>query len=160
MTTDATALVREFCAAFGKGATPAELVDYFTDDAVYHNIPVEPAIGPEAIKAVFAMFTTGVERMEFRVLNIAGDGTVQMLHPARPDAKPVGEAAFRLPVQVRRPYGADLVVAISSDQPLPQLEQSLRALNQRRSAVEALRLVERYRSSSLRIGAANVFTAP
>jgi uncharacterized caspase-like protein len=94
------------------------------------------------------------------VLNIAGDGTVQMLHPLRPDAKPVRDVEFRLPVQVRRPYGADLVVAISSDQPLPQLEQALRALNQRRSAVEALRLVERYRSSSLRIGAAGIFTAP
>lgn len=94
------------------------------------------------------------------LLNIAGDGTVQMLHPVRPDAKPVRDAEFRVPVQVRRPYGADLVVAISSDQPLPQLEQALRALNQRRSAVEALRLVERYRSSSLRIGAAGIFTAP
>jgi hypothetical protein len=94
------------------------------------------------------------------LLNIAGDGTVQMLYPTRPDAKPVRDAAFRLPVQVRRPYGADLVVAISSDQPLPQLEQSLRALNQRRSAVEALRLVERYRSPTLRIGAAGIFTAP
>jgi hypothetical protein len=94
------------------------------------------------------------------LLNIAGDGTVQMLHPTRPDAKPVRDAAFRVPVQVRRPYGADLVVAITSDQPLPQLEQALRALNQRRSAVEALRLVERYRSSSLRIGAAGIFTAP
>jgi hypothetical protein len=94
------------------------------------------------------------------VLNIAGDGTVQMLYPTKPDAKPLREPAFSLPVQVRRPYGADLVVAISSDQQLPQLEQSLRALNQRRSAVEALRLVERYRSPSLRIGAAGIFTAP
>ncbi len=94
------------------------------------------------------------------LLNIAGDGTVQMLHPMRPDAKPIRDAAFRVPVQVRRPYGADLVVAISSDQPLPQLEQALRTLNQRRSAVEALRLVERYRSSGLRIGAASIFTAP
>jgi len=94
------------------------------------------------------------------LLNIAGDGTVQMLHPMRPDAKPVREAEFRVPVQVRRPYGADLVVAISSDQPLPQLEQALRALNQRRGAVEALRLVERYRAPGLRIGAAGIFTAP
>jgi hypothetical protein len=94
------------------------------------------------------------------LLNIAGDGTVQMLYPTRPDSKPVRDAAFRLPVQVRGPYGADLVIAVSSDQPLPQLEQALRSLNQRRSAVEALRLVERYRSPNLRIGAAGIFTAP
>jgi limonene-1,2-epoxide hydrolase len=73
---DAIDLIREFCDAFGKGATIDEIVAYFTDDAVYHNIPVEPVVGPEGIRGVFAMFTTGVERIEFRVLNIVGDGTV------------------------------------------------------------------------------------
>ncbi len=45
-----------------------EIVDYFTDDAMYHNIPVDPVVGRDAIAATFAMFTTGVERIEFRVL--------------------------------------------------------------------------------------------
>ncbi|HUI48799.1 MAG TPA: limonene-1,2-epoxide hydrolase family protein [Acidimicrobiia bacterium] len=71
---DAIELIRRFCDEFGRGAGVDQIVAYFTDDAVYHNIPVEPAVGPEAIKAVFAMFTTGVERMEFRVRNIAAAG--------------------------------------------------------------------------------------
>ncbi len=71
---DAIDLIRQFCEAWGKGASVDEIVDYFTDDAIYHNIPVEPAVGKAAIAATFAMFTTGVERIEFRVLNIAADG--------------------------------------------------------------------------------------
>ena len=71
---DASDLIRRFCDAWGKGADVDEIVGYFTDDAIYHNIPVDPAVGREAIKATFAMFTTGVERIEFRILNIAAEG--------------------------------------------------------------------------------------
>jgi limonene-1,2-epoxide hydrolase len=74
MTTDATALVTEFCAAFGNGKTPAELVDYFTDDAVYHNIPVDPAVGHDAILALLNMFMAAIDRLEFQVRNIAAVG--------------------------------------------------------------------------------------
>ncbi len=70
---DAIDLIRRFCDDWGRGASVDEIVAYFTDDAIYHNIPVDPAVGVEAIKATFAMFTTGVERIEFRVLNIAAD---------------------------------------------------------------------------------------
>ena len=56
MTSDATALVTEFCAAFGDGKTPDELLAYFADDAVYHNIPVDPAVGHDAILALLNMF--------------------------------------------------------------------------------------------------------
>ena len=42
---DAIDLIRRFCDDWGKGASVDEIVDYFTDDAVYHNIPVDPAVG-------------------------------------------------------------------------------------------------------------------
>ena len=71
---DAIDLIRRFCDDWGKGANVDAMVDYFTDDAIYHNIPVDPAVGRDAIKAMFAMFTTGVERIEFRVLYIAAVG--------------------------------------------------------------------------------------
>jgi limonene-1,2-epoxide hydrolase len=71
---DAIDLIRRFCDQWGKGASVDEIVEYFTDDAIYHNIPVDPAVGRDAIKATFAMFTTGVERIEFRVINIAAEG--------------------------------------------------------------------------------------
>jgi limonene-1,2-epoxide hydrolase len=71
---DAIDLIRRFCDDWGKGAEADVIVDYFTDDAIYHNIPIDPVVGKEAIKATFAMFTTGVESIEFRILNIAADG--------------------------------------------------------------------------------------
>jgi limonene-1,2-epoxide hydrolase len=92
---DAIELVRNFCAQFAKGDVDA-LMDYFTDDAVYHNIPVAPVTGKDAIKATFAMFTTGVERIEFRVLHIVGDGDVVLTE--RVDVFVLPTTTIELPV--------------------------------------------------------------
>jgi limonene-1,2-epoxide hydrolase len=96
MTQDATALVLEFCNAFGKGATPSELVEYFAEDAVYHNIPVDPAVGHEAILALLNMFLAPVERVEFRMLNIAGSGDTVLTE--RVDVFVLPNATIELPV--------------------------------------------------------------
>lgn len=93
---DAIDLIQRFCDEFAKGSSVDEIVAYFTDDAVYHNIPVEPAVGPEAIKAVFAMFTTGVERMEFKVRNIVGAGNVVLTE--RVDVFVLPNVTIELPV--------------------------------------------------------------
>jgi limonene-1,2-epoxide hydrolase len=93
---DAIDLIRRFCDEFAKGSSVDEIVAYFTDDAVYHNIPVEPAVGPEAIKAVFSMFTTGVERMEFKIRNIVGDGDVVLTE--RVDVFVLPNVTIELPV--------------------------------------------------------------
>ena len=74
MTNDPTAVVSEFCAAFGNGKTPADLLEYFTDDAVYHNIPVDPAVGHDAILALLTMFMGAIDRVEFQVRNVAAVG--------------------------------------------------------------------------------------
>jgi len=96
MTTDATALVLEFCEAFGKGSAPADLVEYFTDDAVYHNIPVEPAVGREAILGLLNMFLTPAEGVEFRVRNIVANGDVVLTE--RVDVFRLPNATIELPV--------------------------------------------------------------
>ena len=70
-------VVREFCALWEKGDIDA-IVESFTDDAVYHNIPIAPVTGKEAIRATIAGFTGGVDTIEFRVLNISADGNVVM----------------------------------------------------------------------------------
>jgi limonene-1,2-epoxide hydrolase len=93
---DAIDLIREFCDAFGKGATIDEIVAYFTDDAVYHNIPVDPVVGPDGIRGVFEMFTTGVERIEFRVLNIVGAGNIVLTE--RVDVFTLPDKTIELPV--------------------------------------------------------------
>jgi limonene-1,2-epoxide hydrolase len=96
MTTDATALVLEFCEAFGKGSAPTDLVEYFTDDAVYHNIPVEPAIGREAILGLLNMFLTPAEGVEFRVRNIVANDNVVLTE--RVDVFRLPNATIELPV--------------------------------------------------------------
>jgi limonene-1,2-epoxide hydrolase len=77
---DAIDFVQRFCDEWGKAQWRSGgadvLIDYFTDDAVYHNIPVTPVTGKEAIKSTIEMFTTGVESIEFRVLHIAAVGDV------------------------------------------------------------------------------------
>ena len=96
MNNDATALVLEFCLAFGKGAAPSELVEFFSDDAVYHNMPVEPAVGREAILGLLNMFVTPAERVEFRVRNIVGSGDTVLTE--RVDVFHLPNAVIELPV--------------------------------------------------------------
>jgi limonene-1,2-epoxide hydrolase len=75
MSEQAVEVVTRFCAAWADGDIDA-IIDFFADDAVYHNIPVDPVTGRESIRATIAGFTTGVESIEFRVRNIAFDGAV------------------------------------------------------------------------------------
>ena len=86
---------REFCALWEKGDLDA-IVDSFTDDAVYHNIPVAPVAGKDAIRATIAGFTGGVDTIEFRVLNISADGNVVMTE--RVDAFITSTVTIELPV--------------------------------------------------------------
>ncbi|ANI41480.1 limonene-1,2-epoxide hydrolase family protein [Mycolicibacterium vaccae] len=68
-------LVTEFCA---KWATPdpEELSAYFAEDGVYHNIPMEPAVGREAIKAFIADFTGMVDGIDFQVHRQVSSGAL------------------------------------------------------------------------------------
>ena len=92
---DATTIVRDFCAAWKTGDIDA-LMEYFADDAVYHNIPVAPVTGKDAIRSTIQMFTTGVDAMEFRVTNIAAAGDVVLTE--RVDVFTLPAATIELPV--------------------------------------------------------------
>ena len=73
MTDQPIDVVRAFCAAWGDGDLDA-LIAFFTDDAVYHNIPLALVVGPEQIRATVEGFTGGGDSIEFRVDAIAADG--------------------------------------------------------------------------------------
>ena len=66
-------VVRRFCDAWGRKDLE-EIVAFFSDDAVYHNIPLAPVVGPEQIRATIEGFSGGVEKIVFRVDSIAADG--------------------------------------------------------------------------------------
>src|SRR5439155_15192663 len=72
------------------------LLDYFTDDAVYHNIPVAPVSGRDAIRSTIEMFTGGVRRIEFRMLNIAADDGIVLTE--RVDVFVLPNVTIELPV--------------------------------------------------------------
>jgi limonene-1,2-epoxide hydrolase len=88
-------LVGRFCAAWTDGDIDA-LVAFFADDAIYHNIPLEPVSGRDAIRATIAGFTQGVDRVEFRVVNIAASGNVVLTE--RVDVFVIGDRSIELPV--------------------------------------------------------------
>lgn len=75
-------LVSRFCAAWANDLGAEDLAAFFADDAVYHNIPFEPVTGRESIADNIASFIRpgppGIERIEFRVINIAASGPVVM----------------------------------------------------------------------------------
>jgi hypothetical protein len=52
------------------------------------------------------------------------------------------------------------VVAITSSQRLGDLEQALKKMNQRRTAIEVYKLVERYAPPDARVGATSFYTSP
>ena len=88
-------IVRRFCAAWSNGS-PDELAEFFTDDAVYHNIPIAPVTGRDTIKATIAGFTGGVEKIEFRVRNIVADGPIVLTE--RVDVFVLPQRSIELPV--------------------------------------------------------------
>jgi hypothetical protein len=93
------------------------------------------------------------------MFNIAGDGTVQTLYPVGSDPAVLKNPTYRFPVQVREPFGSDQVVVITSDQRMSALEEVVRKLDRRRTAMQIVRMVERYGPPDARIGSIGLFTA-
>jgi limonene-1,2-epoxide hydrolase len=94
--TSALDIVQRFCDERAKGPDPDAILSYFTDDAVYHNIPVDPVVGKDAIRSMMEMFTAGVEGMEFKVLNIVAAGDVVLTE--RVDVFRLPNKSIELPV--------------------------------------------------------------
>ena len=66
-------VVRDFCAAV-RDRDPDAIRAFFSDDVVYHNIPMDPAEGIEATMATIDMFLSICEGLEFEIHHLASDG--------------------------------------------------------------------------------------
>jgi limonene-1,2-epoxide hydrolase len=73
MTRSADELVTEFCKKWAT-ADPEELAGYFTEDGIYHNIPMEAVQGRKAIQEFIAGFTAGFDGIDFQVHRQVSDG--------------------------------------------------------------------------------------
>jgi len=68
-------IVEAFCAAVD--ALDLDLLlEFLSDDCVYHNIPMDPVVGHEAIRGFLEGFTGGLTSLRFEMLNVASDGDV------------------------------------------------------------------------------------
>ena len=76
-------IVRDFCEAFSR-QNLQEILDFFSDDAVYHNIPIAPAEGKPAIEATLKQFVDPNATAEVELLGRA--------------AKKAAQSRYRLPV--------------------------------------------------------------
>lgn len=92
---DAIRTVRDFCAAW-EARDQQRILEAFTDDAVYHNIPMQPAKGKDAIKGLLGMILGPATEVEFEIVNIVGEGDVVMTE--RVDKFHMGERTIELPV--------------------------------------------------------------
>jgi hypothetical protein len=106
------------------------------------------------------ILVSGTAQRSLVMFNIAGDGKVQDLYPRGSDDRIIAKSELNLPMTAGEPFGADLVVAISSAQVLRDLEEALRKVSQRRAAVEIFEMVERLAPADARIGATSLYTAP
>jgi hypothetical protein len=142
---DRAAAIRDLKRITGKGA---QAIRVSPDDSLHHSANlVQIALNDVAGRALI-------------LFNIAGDGTVQMLYPIASDPPVIRAADFSFPVRVREPFGSDQLVAVTSQQRMPELEQALQGLNRRRAAVQMINMVRRYAPADARIGSAGLFTAP
>lgn len=73
---DNDAIVTAFCEAWSRGDVDA-IMDAFTDDAVYHNIPLAPIHGREAIDGFVRPFLTAGS-ITFETLHQVCNGDVVM----------------------------------------------------------------------------------
>lgn len=88
-------VVREFCDAFSRGDAEA-LRAYFTDDVVYHNIPMDPAKGVDATVAMLQGFFGMCDSIEIRMTNLAARDNVVLTE--RVDVFTLGPVVAPLPV--------------------------------------------------------------
>lgn len=142
---DRTATIREFKRFSTKSP---QVMRMSPDDRQHHNAQtVEINLSDVAGRAVV-------------IFNISGNGATQMLYPLGTDASPVRSNNLRVPLRINEPFGAEQVIAITSEQRIPDLEQVLTQLNGRRLPGHVIKILQRSLPPDARIGSVGFFTAP
>jgi limonene-1,2-epoxide hydrolase len=77
MTASADTVVTEFCALFSNPDID-RIIDWFTEDAVYHNIPMPQAVGHDAIRELILGFMAAFDGIDFIVHRQLAQGDVVM----------------------------------------------------------------------------------
>jgi len=77
MSSDNMEIVAQFCAAWATRDVE-QIVGFVTEDCFYHNIPIDPVTGKDAIRTYLKPGLDGAQEIEFRVMALAeaADGAV------------------------------------------------------------------------------------
>ena len=97
MATQAEKVVSDFCGSWSK-LNVEEIMSFFTDDAVYHNIPMPVAKGKDVIRKTIEGLLKGTVSIKFDILHTAVAGNVVMNE--RSDR--FGNAATAQTTQIKR----------------------------------------------------------
>ncbi len=92
---EAERVVRDMCDTFAKHDAEA-LRPFFTDDVVYHNIPMEPAVGIDATVAFIGGFFAMCDSMVIETVHLAVRGDVVLTE--RVDTFSMGGKVAPLPL--------------------------------------------------------------
>jgi len=76
--TDNEKIVREFIAAWSD-LNVDDLVAYFTEDGVYHNMPTQPVSGHDDLRNFIAGFVSNWEKTDWEILNLLAAGDLVMV---------------------------------------------------------------------------------
>ena len=87
-------IIRSFIAAWSR-LNPDELVDYFAEDGVYHNMPIGPIQGRAALMPFIAAFVKNWTATEWEVITLISAGDVVIAE--RLDRTKVGDKSVNLP---------------------------------------------------------------
>lgn len=108
------------------------------------------------------ILASGLKGQHLVVFNLAGNGQVQMLFPAKGATDLVGEEQWTFTPTVNAPFGEDRVVALAGPAAMADLAAWLWTWDQKRVAglVPKKLAAEMAASSALRIGTVGLFTSP
>ena len=87
-------IIRDFISAWSR-LDPEELVQYFSQDGTYHNMPIAPVSGHQNLKRFIGAFLKSWTSTEWDILNIVSKGDVVIAE--RLDRTKVGEKGVNLP---------------------------------------------------------------
>jgi limonene-1,2-epoxide hydrolase len=94
-TEDAERIVRDLCATFVQHEAEA-FRPFFTDDVVYHNIPMDPAVGIDATIAFIEGFFAMCQSLVIETVHLAVRDNIVLTE--RIDTFTMGEKVAALPV--------------------------------------------------------------
>jgi hypothetical protein len=111
-------------------------------------------------EAVVEIQLDGLAHRWLILINLAGDGTLQLLYPRAGDSPVQEDPQYRLQLQVKDPLGADEIVAISSVQPMAALSDALLRLDSARDPTKLKEAIENLGPLDVLLGSAGLLTAP